>query len=90
MKKIVNCFLWIWYIVTASYFLFSDWTDPEYDYVSNITVDSSNNISQAITNAINDVKSHNFNIMSLSVKRGRTGKYFIKCGGMTLEHIIDM
>ena len=67
----------IWMI----WFLACD-SDIKCDYARTIQVDDSFKIEQAISNAVNDVKSRNFVVTKLDVKTQHARSFKITCGGV--------
>lgn len=58
------------------------------DYTCIVTVDKSERIDQAISNSIEDVKSRNFKLIGLEVKRISDGTKKIICKGITEANLI--
>ena len=58
------------------------------DYTCNITVDKSEKIEQAISNCFEDIKSRNFIVIGLEVRRNSNGKKEIICKGITKANLI--
>lgn len=67
----------IWLI----WFLADD-NDIKCDYARTIQVDDSSKIEQAISNAMNDVKSRNFIVIKLGVETWHDRSFKITCGGV--------
>ena len=71
--------------------------NTQYDYTHKIVVDKPEKIDQAISNAINNVESHRFKVMSLNVEKLYTRpfgfgdiRYVIRCSGMTDASVLNM
>ena len=70
----------IWYLADS---------DIKCDYAKTIQVDDSSNIEQAISNAVNDVKSRNFIVINLGVETWDDGRSFkITCCGVDRGNLL--
>ena len=59
-----------------------------YDYARTIQVDDSSKIEQAISNAVNDVKSRNFIVIKLDVETRHDREFKITCGGIDRGNLL--
>ena len=75
--------LGIWII----WFLACD-SDIKCDYARTIQVDDSSKIEQAISNAVNDVKSRNFIVIKLDVETWHDREFKITCGGVDRGNLL--
>ena len=73
----------IWMI----WFLADD-SDIKCDYARTIQVDDSSKIEQAISNAVNDVKSRNFIVIKLGVETWHDRSFKITCGGVDRGNLL--
>ena len=73
----------IWMI----WFLACD-SDITCDYAKTIQVDDSSKIEQAISNAVNDVKSRNFIVIKLDVESWHEREFKITCGGVDRGNLL--
>ena len=74
----------IWMI----WFLLDGDIDIKYDYARTIQVDDSSKIEQAISNAVNDVKSRNFIVIKLDVETWHDREFKITCGGVDRGNLL--
>lgn len=70
----------IWFLVCDS--------DIKCDYARIIKVDDSSKIEQAISNAVNDVKSRNFVIIRLDVETWHDKVFTVTCEGVDKANLI--
>ena len=71
-----------WVLIPSQYYIHSD-------YVKKITVDSSDKIEQALSNAVDSVTSRNFIVTRISVKYRQGGKKFsIECHGIETGNLL--
>ena len=63
-------------------------SDITCDYARTIQVDDSSKIEQAISNAINDVKSRNFIVIKLDVESWHDREFKITCGGVDRGNLL--
>lgn len=63
-------------------------SDIKYDYARIIQVDDSSKIEQAISNAVNDVKSRNFIVINLGVETWHDRSFKITCGGVDRGNLL--
>lgn len=98
MKVIIPCLIGIGFfafIYAAVDVIYGN--NTQYDYTHKIVVDKPEKIDQAISNAINNVESHRFKVMSLNVEKLYTRpfgfgdiRYVIRCSGMTDASVLNM
>lgn len=97
MKVIIPCLIGIGFFAFACVFDVIYDNNKQYDYTHKIVVDKPEKIDQAISNAINNVESHRFKVMSLNVEKLYTRpfgfgdiRYVIRCNGMTDASVLNM
>ena len=66
----------------------ADDSDIKCDYARTIQVDDSSKIEQAISNAVNDVKSRNFIVFKLDVESWHGRSFKITCGGVDRGNLL--
>ena len=97
MKIIILFLIGIGFFAFAYVFDVMHDNNTQYDYTHKIVVDKPEKIDQAISNAINNVESHRFKVMSLNVEKLYTRpfgfgdiRYVIRCSGMTDVSVLNM
>lgn len=97
MKVIIPCLIGIGFFAFACVFDVIYGNNTQYDYTHKIVVDKPEKIDQAISNAITNVESHRFKVMSLNVEKLYTRpfgfgdiRYVIRCSGMTDASVLNM
>ena len=70
----------IWFLACNS--------DIKCDYARTIQVDDSSKIEQAISNAVDDVKSRNFIVIKLDVETWHNKEFKITCGGVDRGNLL--
>lgn len=95
MKVIIFCLIGIGFLACAFDAIYGH--NTQYDYTHKIVVDKPEKIDQAISNAITNVESHRFKVMSLNVEKLYTRpfgfgdiRYVIRCSGMTDASVLNM
>ena len=63
-------------------------SDIKCDYARTIQVDDSSKIEQAISNAVDDVKTRNFIVIKLDVKTWQDRSFKITCGGVDRGNLL--
>ncbi len=66
----------------------ADDSDIKCDYARIVQVDDSSKIEQAISNAVNDVKSRNFIVIKLNVETWHDREFKITCGGVDRGNLL--
>ena len=86
--RIIGWVILIVFIISLLCFI-PAYIGTDIDYMKTITVDSSEKVEYAISNAVHDVKSRNFVVNTLSVKYCWIDKTFvIRCGGIDRGNLL--
>ena len=76
------------FVVAFGIWFLADDSVIKCDYVRTIQVDDSSKIEQAISNAVNDVKTRNFIVIKLGVETWHDRSFKIPCGGVDRGNLL--